>query len=179
MKHLTRTAAPLNCTDDLPGAPGRQPPISWAEVRALASRAIEELISTEGVDARGWLDADCLSPAPADPDGMLARVAATCARLERQLNQSGAVNAEVAASLADAAKRLRWLRTYVADELSWGKAIGSLRRMVAHHPAGLELVAILIDPVHRPEATWAAAVGDRPGSIRPGPVVGISPGAAV
>jgi hypothetical protein len=169
MKHLTRTAAPLNCTDD--ASPGQYHLLGRG--RALASRAIEELISTEGVDAR-WRDR---LPRRRRRIGQHARSGwGNLRQVERQLDRSGAVNAGRPATLASG-KRLQWLRPRVADELSWGKAIGSLRRMVAHHPAGLELVAILIDPVHRPEATWAAAVGDRPGSIRPGPVMGISPGA--
>jgi hypothetical protein len=154
--HLNRTASPQQCSDVL-STPA--PPISWHEVAALAAQTIDELALQPGTDAHGWCAADRRSPAPANADVSLQRVAHTCARIERQLADAtvpGVVDAELAASLADCAKTLRWLRGQVRDAVLWGKSVGSIRRVMSRNFAGLEPVARLLDPAYRPETTWAA-----------------------
>lgn len=160
VRALMRSASPRDCVDDL-RARERPAPSSWDDVARLAAEALEGM-AARSVDEYGWADAAQLAPPPPDPDGMLAGLAQLCARAEKTLEETLTADAALATELTDAARRLRWLRGHVADDKRWGAAVGALRRILSHHPAGLEAVATLLDPAHRPPKAWATVVGYDP-----------------
>jgi hypothetical protein len=165
VRALARAATPRECIEDV-RTRNRPPPRSWREVAELAAEAIEGIVSDpRGADEYGWFDASRLDPPPPDPDGMLRSVAQVCTRSEQLLDETGsgeAADSELASTLADAARRIRWLRAHVGDDVAWGTTIGTLRRTLANHPAGLEAVSTLLEPVYCPTQPWAYVIGYDP-----------------
>ncbi len=153
------------------GRGGEIPVRSWAEAAALVDEQLRALLERDarlGRDAYGWADAECLEPAPRDPDGVLAGVARTITAATGPLGEparaaareavlSGAVTA---AELGRWAALLRWVRGSATDLETWGAALGRVRWLALQLPGDKSgRVSELLDSDHRSEAPWAVEVG--------------------
>jgi len=143
-------------------------PANWHEATVLAERMLEEHLSksTEmGLDEDGWSDGAARTPRPADPDALFDEVDA---ELKAMLAPPGEVPngrmSELTSAefeqLVQAARKLRWLRGAVRDDLAWGVAVGRVRRSVPSLGERSGRVRDVLDHRTRPPGPWAKLLGE-------------------
>ncbi|APR86799.1 hypothetical protein A7982_12148 [Minicystis rosea] len=144
-------------------------PTNWVEATSLAERLLDEHMmksNDAGLDEDGWADGPARQPRPTDPDALFEEVDA---ELKAILIPPGEVpNGRLAEltpteleALINAARRLRWLRGAVKDDLAWGIAMGRLRRAVPGLGDRASRVRDVLDQRHKPSAPWAKLLGER------------------
>jgi hypothetical protein len=112
------------------------PPRTWAEAEALADRVLEAALAEaeeEGLDADGWIADPRGAPTEPDPEAALAaavRVVESARTSDDPATGQPRVDDATAEALLAAARKLRRVRGRVKDHLTWGLAMGQLRRLV-------------------------------------------------
>jgi hypothetical protein len=144
-------------------------PSNWKEATALAERLLDEHLSKSleaGMDEDGWADAPMRLPRPADPDALFEEVDA---ELKALLVPPGEVpngrlpelsSAELD-RLMNAARKLRWLRGGVKDDVGWGVAMGRLRRSIPSLGDRAARVREIVEHRTKPPVPWAKVLGER------------------
>jgi hypothetical protein len=150
-------------------------PANWVEACALAERLLDEHLqkSTEaGMDPDGWADTSGRTPPPPDPDAMFEELDAELKTLlvppgEVPNGRLGELTATEMDALISAARRLRWVRAQVKNDLEWGVAMGRLRRALPGLGDRAARIKEILDHRYRPSAPWQRLVGegDAPESV--------------
>jgi hypothetical protein len=144
-------------------------PANWREATALAERLLQEQItkvSDSGLDADGWADSAARSPRPTEPDALLETVDAEIQAILAAVGEpQGGRTPEVSGSdidkLVTLARKLRWLRGGVKDDVAWGSSVGRLRRAVPSLGDRGSRVREALDHRTKPSVPWAKLLGDR------------------
>jgi hypothetical protein len=153
-------------------------PSNWVAATTLAERSLDDHLmksSDAGLDEDGWGDAAALSPRPGDPDAMLEALDAELKALlippgEVPSGRAGDLTGPEMDALVNAARRLRWVRGAVKDDLAWGVAMGRLRRSLPSLGERGNRVRDVLDHRHKPAQPWARLLGDReaePAAVAP------------
>jgi hypothetical protein len=144
-------------------------PTNWVEATNLAERLLGDHMAKSAdanLDEDGWADGAARLPRPNDPDALFDEVDA---ELKAMLIPPGEVpNGRLAEltpteleALVSAARKLRWLRGAVKDDLAWGVAMGRLRRSVPGLGDRASRVRDVLDFKHKPSVPWARLLGER------------------
>ena len=144
-------------------------PTNWVEATNLAERLLAEHLSKSmdaGLDEDGWADAAARTPRPGDPDAVFDELDA---ELKTILVPSGEVpNGRLTEltspeldALLSAARKLRWVRGAVKDDLAWGVAMGRLRRSLPSLGDRATRVRDILENRHKPTQPWARQLGER------------------
>jgi hypothetical protein len=146
-------------------------PTNWVEATALAERLLAEHLQKShdaGFDEDGWADGAARTPRPADPDALFEEVAAELKAMlippgEVPNGRLGELTSAELEALITAARKLRWLRGAVKDDLSWGIAMGRLRRSIPSLGERATRVRDVLDNRYKPQQPWAKLLGDAEG----------------
>ncbi len=141
----------------------------WHEATILAERLLSDHLAKsadQNLDEDGWADGTARQPPPAEPDVMLAMVENDLRSLltppgevpNARLPELGPTEFE---GLLNSARKLRWLRGQVRDDLAWGVAMGRLRRAASAMGDRSPRVREVLDHRTKPSGSWAKAVGER------------------
>jgi hypothetical protein len=145
-------------------------PANWREATALAERLLDEHLSKSpeaGLDEDGWADAAARTPHALEPDAMLDDVDGEIKALlvppgEVPNGRAGDLSSADMDRLVNAARKLRWLRGTVRDDLAWGIAVGRLRRAVPSLGDRGGRVRDALDHRSKPPVPWAKVLGELP-----------------
>ena len=145
-------------------------PASWREATVLSERLLSEHLAKSadaGLDEDGWADGAARTPRPADPDGLFEEVDAELKAMlvppgEVPNARVGELNGAELDQLVAAARKLRWLRGTVRDDVAWGVAMGRLRRSVPSLGDRSGRVRDALDHRTKPSAPWAKLLGEMP-----------------
>jgi hypothetical protein len=167
---LQLEAMPGDCRATLTVRPEDEPLDCWQKVSVLAERELSELETSRDLDANGWGDQAALDPPPNAPDALLEEVAHRFEKLSRDWRGEHRLPREEAlrgpklrGALDELARKIRWLRGCVEDVETWGRVIGSLRRVAEKRKNYLPELASVLDPAASPKAgTWARSLGQNP-----------------
>lgn len=145
-------------------------PADWREATALAERLLDEHLMKSpeaGLDEDGWADSAARTPRPADPEALFEEVDSELKALlippgEVPNGRLGDLGSGDLDQLVTAARKLRWLRGCVRDDLAWGIAMGRLRRAVPNLGERSARVRDALDHRSKPGAPWAKLLGELP-----------------
>jgi hypothetical protein len=150
-------------------------PGNWVEASALAGRLLDEHLTKSndaGLDPDGWADVNARNPPPPDPDAMFEELDAELKTLlvppgEVPNGRLGELTATEIDALISAARRLRWVRAQVKNDLDWGVAMGRLRRALPGLGDRAARIKEILDARYRPSVPWQRLVGegDAPESV--------------
>lgn len=143
-------------------------PTNWIEATQLAERLLGEHMSKSvdiGLDEDGWADSAARTPKPGDPDALFEEVDAELKTLlvppgDVPNGRLGELSSAEMDTLINAARKLRWLRGAVKDDLAWGLAMGRLRRAVPGLGDRATRVRDVLDNRFKPSASWAKILGE-------------------
>ena len=138
-------------------------PSNWTEATQLSERLLEDHLDRSAeisLDEDGWADGAARLPKPADPDALFEEVDAELKAMlippgevpNGRLGELGPIEFE---ALLNAARKLRWLRGAVRDDLAWGISMGRLRRAVPGLGERAGRVRDALDHRAKPPASWA------------------------
>jgi hypothetical protein len=152
-------------------------PADWSEATALAERLLDEHLTKSpeaGLDEDGWADSAARTPRPAEPETLFEEVDAELKALlipsgEVPNGRLGDLGSGDLDQLVTAARKLRWLRGCVRDDLAWGVAMGRLRRAVPNLGERSSRVRDALDHRSKPAAPWAKLLGELPSEPAPAP----------
>lgn len=143
-------------------------PANWREATALAERLLNDHLGKSveaGLDEDGWADALAKVPPPPDADAMFDDVDAELRTLLASTSGDAPTgktteigNTEFEAVLV-AARKLRWLRGCVRDDIAWGVAMGRLRRVLPNMGERSMRVRDVIDYRTKPVVPWGKVLG--------------------
>jgi len=142
-------------------------PGDWRQASVLADRLLQEHLQKSneaGLDEDGWSDGAARTPPPANPDALLEDVDGELKAMLSTLNEAmggrfmDVGNAELEVLLS-AARKLRWLRGAVRDDVAWGVAMGRLRRTAPLFGERGARVRDALDPRTKPLVPWANVLG--------------------
>ena len=147
---------------------GTWPARTWSDASVLVHDRIRQLFSTAANnprDAYGWRDDDALTPAPADADVLLKKLAAGLTDRVGSLEEPArngtrggyAPRPGDDAYFAAWAKQLRWLRGATTDFSTWGAAMGRLRWLALQNGSQRSELSEWLDPDFRPTSNWSQA----------------------
>jgi hypothetical protein len=144
-------------------------PADWREATSLAVRLLDDHLAKSveaGFDDDGWADSAARTPRPPNPDALLEEVDAELKALlgppgDGPSGRTGDFSAAEFESLLNDARKLRWLRGAVRDDLAWGMAMGRLRRSIPGLGERSARVRDVLDPRARPPVPWAKILGER------------------
>ena len=150
-------------------------PANWREATVLAERLLEEHLSKSpelGLDEDGWADAAARTPRPADPEALFEEVDGEIKAIlippgEVPNGRAGELSSVEFDRLLGAARKLRWLRAGVRDDLAWGIAMGRLRRAVPSLGDRAGRVRDVLDHRSKPPVPWAKLLGEAPEPAAP------------
>ena len=156
-------------------------PANWHEATGLAERLLDEHLAKSqelGLDEDGWADASARTPRPADPDALFEEVDTDIKSIlvppgEVPNGRAGELSSSDFEQLLSAARRLRWVRGGVRDDLAWGVAVGRIRRAIPNLGERAARVRDVLDHRHKPSAPWAKVLGELP--AEPATAAGESP----
>jgi hypothetical protein len=142
---------------------------NWTEATQLAERLLNEHLARSAetsLDEDGWADGAARLPKPADPDALFHEVDAELKAMlippgevpNGRMGELGPIEFE---GLLNAARKLRWLRGAVKDDLAWGIAMGRLRRAVPGLGERAGRVREALDHRLKPSTSWAKTLGER------------------
>ena len=142
---------------------------NWSEATRLAERLLEDHLTRSAelsLDEDGWADGAARTPRPADPDALFEEVDAELKAMlippgevpNGRMGELGPIEFE---ALLNAARKLRWLRGAVRDDLAWGVSMGRLRRAVPGLGERAGRVRDALDHRAKPPASWAKVLGER------------------
>jgi hypothetical protein len=145
-------------------------PSNWREATVLAERLLEEHLAKSpeaGLDEDGWADGPLRTPRPADPDALFAEVDAEIKAIltppgEVPNGRASDLSGSELDRLVTAARKLRWLRGAVRDDLAWGVAVGRLRRSLPSLGERAARVRDVLDHRTKPQVPWAKLLGEGP-----------------
>lgn len=146
-------------------------PSNWREATILAERLLDEHLTKsveQGLDEDGWADAAARTPRPGDPDALFEQVDADIKSIlippgEVPNGRAGDLSSAEFERLLAAARKLRWLRGGVRDDLAWGIAVGRMRRAVPSLGDRAARVRDVLDHRTKPPVPWAKVLGEAPG----------------
>jgi hypothetical protein len=152
-------------------------PANWRDATALAERLLDEHLakSTEaGLDDDGWADLASCTPRPADPDALLQEVDGIIKGLlvppgEVPNGRAGDLPSADLDRLVTSARKLRWVRGAVHDDVAWGVAVGRLRRALPSLGERGARVRDTLDNRTKPSAPWAKILGEAPAEPKSAP----------
>jgi hypothetical protein len=136
------------------------PPATWAEATERAEQRYREHIrkaTSAGFDDDGWIDAHPVGAAPTDPDALLAQALKDLDALLARPGDGPAEDQDSSA-IVRIAQTLRWVRVSAQDHVSWGLAMGRLRRVSMAPGTSNILLRKTIDPAFRPSSSWLPVV---------------------
>jgi hypothetical protein len=144
-------------------------PTNWVEATNLAERLLAEHLQKSqdaGYDEDGWADGALRMPRPAEPDALFEEVDAELKAMlippgEVPNGRLGELTSAELEALITAARKLRWLRGAVKDDLAWGIAMGRLRRSIPSLGERATRVRDVLDTRHKPQQPWAKLLGER------------------
>ena len=155
----------LKPTTKLGSHAGRSP--RWSEAVKLAECKLAAAMKKEGIDADGWADTAAREPAPSNPDVLLAEMPGQLDLVlgsapERRSGKPKALARDELETLLRIARRLRWVRGRVGDDLAWGTAVGRVRRAVdALGPtADTRAIREALEPATVPPMPWGQLLED-------------------
>lgn len=142
---------------------------NWTEATGLAERLLNDHLAKSNeaaLDEDGWADGALRTPRPPEPDALFDEVDNELKALlippgEVPNGRLGDLSSSEIDALLHAARKLRWLRGAVKDDLAWGIAMGRLRRAVPGLADRAQRVRDVLDHRMKPPSTWAKLIGDR------------------
>jgi hypothetical protein len=129
----------------------------WHEAAKRAERALGSYLRKwEVLDPEGWADGGFRDPAPSAPDAVLGDAVGELDALLGSEEAAVELGQEGGDALLRVARRLRWVRGRVRDDVASGTAMGRLRGVAGALGAGGQALRDALDPAVRPAMPWGA-----------------------
>ena len=139
------------------GLEGSAQATGWHEAAKRAERALGSYLRRwEALDAEGWADGGFRDPAPPAPDAVLGEAVVELDALLGAGEAARAPGEEGVDALLRVARRLRWVRGRVRDDVAWGTAMGRLRGVAEALGGGGKALREALDPAVWPAMPWGA-----------------------
>jgi hypothetical protein len=130
-------------------------PTGWHEAAKRAERALGSYRRKwEALDPEGWADGGFRDPAPSAPDAVLGDAVGELDALLGSGEPAVELGQEGVDALLRVARRLRWVRGRVRDDVAWGTAMGRLRGAAGALGAGGQALRDALDAALPPPMPW-------------------------